>query len=65
MIHNLLGGIEAVPYVGLLTAVAVHLRQLALLTGFLVALRGVRGRGRNDMFEEFARHLTGRPGRRP
>nr|BEK65704.1 hypothetical protein KPHV_29310 [Kitasatospora purpeofusca] len=64
MIHSLLGGAEAVPYVGLLAAVAVHLRQLALLAGFLAALRGVRGRGRNDMFEAFARHLAGRPGRR-
>ncbi|MFJ4668903.1 hypothetical protein [Kitasatospora purpeofusca] len=64
MLHSLLGGTEAVPYIGLLTALAVHLRQLALLAGFLVALRGVRGRGRNEMFEAFARHLAGRPGRR-
>ncbi|MEU7093042.1 hypothetical protein [Kitasatospora aureofaciens] len=63
MLHNLLASAGAVPYLALATALAIPLRLLALLTGFLTALRGTRGPSRDRMFDAFARCLMARPRR--
>ncbi|CAL9368535.1 hypothetical protein SUDANB105_00812 [Streptomyces sp. enrichment culture] len=60
MLHNFLASVSAVPVIALVLALARPLRLVALLTGFLVALRGTRGQSRGQMFDLFTRHLTDR-----
>jgi hypothetical protein len=58
MLQHLMSEAGYTPYLTLLTAVSVHTRQLALLAGFLVAVRGTSEDNRSEMFSAFARHMS-------